>query len=137
MNPKDIVLRFNREIIERGREAAYRELLAPTFVNRTAPPGADAGPEGMRHTFEGLLRPALGDLRVEIHDQIAEGDKVTTRKTILGTHTGTLFGIPATGRAVAIAVIDIVRVANGQYAEHWGVNSLPTVLAELRAAGPA
>ena len=138
MTPKDVVLRFNREIIEQGSEAAYRELLPPSFVNRSAPPGSPAGPEGMRQTFEGILRPAIAGIRVEIHDQIVEGDKVTTRKTIHGTHRAALLGIPATGRAVAIDVIDIVRVENGQYAEHWGVNTLPNVLAELRAAaGPA
>ena len=135
MNPKDVVRRFNREIIEQGSEAAYRALLPPTFVNRSAPPGFPAGPDGMRQMFEGALRPALADLRVEIHDQVVEGDKVTTRKTIHGTHRAPLFGIPATGRAIAIDVIDIVRVENGQYSEHWGVNTLPSVLAELSAAG--
>ncbi len=41
-------------------------------------------------------------------------------------------GIAATGARVAIDVIDIVRVRNGQYVEHWGVNTLPTVLDQLR-----
>ena len=30
-------------------------------------------------------------------------------------------GIPPTGREVAIEVIDIVRVADGQVVEHWNV----------------
>jgi hypothetical protein len=34
---------------------------------------------------------------------------------------------------VAIEVIDIVRLAGGRYVEHWGVNTLPAVLASLRA----
>lgn len=42
-------------------------------------------------------------------------------------------GIDATGRPVRIDVIDIVRVVGGRYAEHWGVNTLPVVLAQLRA----
>jgi len=88
----------------------------------------------MWNTFQNVLRPALSKLTVTIHDQIAEGDKVTTRKTISGVHTGTLLGIRATGREVSISVIDIVRVEDGRYAEHWGVNTLPNVLAELRKA---
>jgi predicted ester cyclase len=79
-----------------------------------------------------VLRPALSDLRVEIHDQVAEGAKVTSRKTIRGRHTGTLLGVAATDRDVAIDVIDIVRVEDGRYAEHWGVNTLAAVLAGLR-----
>jgi predicted ester cyclase len=130
---KAVVVRFNKEVIEQGNEATFRELMAPDFVNRTAPPGAPTGPEGMLFTFNRVLRPAFPDLSVEIHDQVAEGDKVTTRKTIRGTHRGELFGIPPTGKRVEIEVIDIVRVVSGRYAEHWGVNTLPSVLAILRA----
>lgn len=86
----------------------------------------------MWNTFANVLRPALSNLRVTIHDQVAEGDKVTTRKTITGTHDGTLMGVEATGRTVAIDVIDIVRMANGRYAEHWGLNTLAATLAQLK-----
>jgi predicted ester cyclase len=130
---KAVVARFNKEVIERGDEAAFRELMAPDFVNRSAPPGMSNGPEGMIHTFNKILRPALPDLTVEIHDQVAEGDKVTTRKTIRGTHRGELLGVPATNKPVAIDVIDIVRVKDGRYVEHWGVNTLASVLAQLKA----
>jgi predicted ester cyclase len=75
----------------------------------------------------------LSGLGVTIHDQIAEGDKVTTRKTISGTHTGPFAGIAPTGKPVSIDVIDVVRVRNGQYVEHWGINTLPSVLAALKA----
>jgi predicted ester cyclase len=129
---KAVVVRFNKEVIERGDEVVFRELMAPDFVNRSAPPGAPPGPEGMLSTFNRVLRPAFPDLTVEIHDQVAEGDKVTTRKTIRGTHLGELFGIPPTQERIEIQVIDIVRVKDGRYAEHWGVNTLPSVLAALR-----
>jgi predicted ester cyclase len=131
---KAVVLRFNREVIERGDKAAFRALVAPDFVNRTAPPGLDPGPDGLLHMLNQVLRTAFPDLRVEIHDQIAEGDRVTTRKTLRGTHRGPIMGIAATGREVAIEVIDIVRVRDGRYVEHWGLNTLPAVLAQLRAA---
>jgi len=131
-DPKDVVRRFNLDVIERGDRAAFEALMLPSFVNRTAPPGTPDGPESMWNTFENVLRPALANLRVEIHDQLAEGDRVTTRKTIRGRHAGPLLGVPATGRDVAIDAIDIVRVQDGRYAEHWGVNTLPAVLAALR-----
>jgi steroid delta-isomerase-like uncharacterized protein len=131
---KAVVTRFNKAVIEQGDEAAFRELMAPDFVNRSAPPGMPTGPDGMLHTFNEVLRPALPDLTVEIHDQVAEGDKVTTRKTIRGTHRGELLGVPATNRQVSIDVIDIVRVKDGRYVEHWGVNTLASVLATLQRA---
>ena len=133
-NCKEVVRRFNIEVIQNGSEADFRALMARHFVNHSAPPGTPNGAESMWTTFQNVLRPALANLTVTIHDQIAEGDKVTTRKTISGVHTGTLLGIPATGREVSINVIDIVRVEDGKYAEHWGVNTLPAVLAELQKA---
>nr|WP_277926055.1 ester cyclase [Sphingomonas sp. JXJ CY 53] len=130
-DPKNVVRRFNEEVIAAGDRAAFDELMAPDFVNRSAAPGAPNGGESMWDTFQNVLRPALAELSVTIHDQIAEGDKVTTRKTITGRHTGTLAGVEATGKDVAIDVIDIVRVEGGRYVEHWGTNTLPSVLAQL------
>lgn len=129
---KAAVVRFNKRVIEAGDEAALHELMAPGFVNRSAPPGMSSGADGMWHTFSQVLRPAFPDLVVDIEDQVAEGDKVVTRKTIRGTHLGSLMGIPATGKPVAISVIDIVRLEDGRYAEHWGVNTLAAVVAQLR-----
>lgn len=127
---KAVVRRFNIDVIQGGSRAAFEALMAPDFVNHSAPDG----PEGMWRTFDQVLRPALEGLTVTIHDQVCEGDKVVTRKTIGGRHTGTLMGIAPTGRQVAIDVIDIVRVRDGRYAEHWGINTLPALLAQLRAA---
>ena len=131
-NNKQVVRRFNAEVIEKGSIEAWQALMAPDFVNRSAPGGQPDGPQSMWDTFQHVLRPAFSGLRVEIHDQIAEGDKVTTRKTITGRHTGPLMGIAATGMRVAIDAIDVVRVRDGQYVEHWGVNTLPAVLDRLR-----
>jgi len=131
---KEVVRRFNIEVIQNGNEAEFHALMAPDFVNHSAPPEMPNGPESMWNTFQNVLRPALSDLKVTIHDQIGEGNKVTTRKTISGVHSGALMGVPATGRDVAISVIDIVRVEDGRYAEHWGLNTLSNVLAALSKA---
>lgn len=132
-DPKSVVRRFNIEVIQNGDLDSFRALMAPDFVNHAAPAGRPNGPESMWTTFETILRPAISNLTVTIHDQIAEGDKVTTRKTISGRHTGELMGVSATGREIAIDVIDIVRVEDGRYKEHWGVNTLQAVLGSLRA----
>jgi predicted ester cyclase len=131
---KEVVRRFNIEVIQNGNEEEFQALMASDFINHAAPSGTPNGPESMWNTFQNILRPALSDLRVTIHDQIAEGNKVTTRKSITGIHTGTLMGVPPTGKSVVISVIDIVRVQDGKYAEHWGLNTLSNVLAALAKA---
>lgn len=131
---KEVVRRFNIDVIQNGNETEFHALMAPDFINHAAPQGMPNGPESMWNTFQNVLRPALSNLTVTIHDQIAEGDKVTTRKTISGIHTGSLMGIPATGRDISISVLDIVRVRDGKYVEHWGLNTLAHVLAGLAEA---
>lgn len=131
MTPKEVVRHFNREVIEKGNRQAFLALMADDFVNHAAPPGAPKGPEGMWNTFENVLRPAISGLRVTIEDQLAEGDKVTTRKAIEGTLSGPLLGKAPNHERIRIEVIDIVRVRNGQYLEHWGINNLPAILAKL------
>ena len=64
-------------------------------------------------------RAVLRDLNYAIADQIAEGDKVTTRWTVSAIHTGAFAGIPATGKPVAISAINIHRVVDGQIQEGW------------------
>ncbi|MBB4351051.1 ester cyclase [Aliirhizobium cellulosilyticum] len=131
---KEVVRRFNLEVIQNGNEDEFRALMAPDFVNHAAPSGMPNGPQSMWNTFQNVLRPALSDLKVTIHDQIAEGDRVTTRKTISGIHSGTLMSVAPTGKDVVISVIDIVRVQDGRYTEHWGINTLSNVLAALAKA---
>ncbi|PWE53442.1 ester cyclase [Metarhizobium album] len=131
---KEVVRRFNIEVIQNGNEEEFHALMASDFINHAAPSGMPNGPQSMWSTFQKILRPALSDLKVTIHDQIAEGNKVTTRKTISGTHSGTLMGVAPTGKEVAISVIDIVRVQDGKYAEHWGLNTLANVVAALAKA---
>ena len=130
---KNAVGRFNREVIEQGNASAFRDLMDPQFIDRTAPPGVPNGPDGMQFAFNNVLRPAFPDLKVVIHEQVAEGDKVTTRKTLTGTHRGELFGIAPTNRAVSIEVIDIVRLKDGRYIEHWGINTMSSVVAALQS----
>ncbi|WP_207536175.1 ester cyclase [Desertivirga arenae] len=128
---KAIVRRFNQEVIASWNEDSFNVLMNENFVNHSAPEGMDNGPQGMRYFFNEILRPAISDIKVTVHKQLAEGDWVTTRKTISGTHTGPLLNIPATGRLVSINVIDIVRLKDGKYLEHWGLTTLPELLAGL------
>src|SRR6478736_1019680 len=114
---KIIIQRFNKEVIEECNFDSFRELMDDNFINRTALPSANDS-NAMWNTFSNVLKPAFSNLKVEIYDQIAEGDKVTTRKTITGTHTGVLMGVEPTGKQIKIDVIDIVRLKDGKYIEH-------------------
>ncbi len=119
---KELVRRFNAEVIAGGHRTSFHELVAKDFVDHTAPAGASSG-EAMAHFIFNLLRVAIPDLVVELHDQLAEGDRVMTRKTFRGTFSADLMGLPATGKPIAVEVMDLFVVRDGRLAEHWGLNT--------------
>jgi len=125
------VIRFNRECIEQGNTNSFEELLADNVINHSAPPGMPRGKEGFSLFLNGVLKKGFPDLKVEILDQFAEKDLVVTRKVIKGTHIGEVFGIPASHKPVEIKIIDIIRLHNGKYVEHWGQSNFMEVIGQL------
>lgn len=114
---KIIVRRLIEEAQGKGNLAVIDELIAEDFVDRSPMPGLPPTREGVRILF-GALRAAFPDLAVKIDDQIAEGEKVVTRKTFSGTHRGEFMGVPASGNRVVFEVIDILTVRDEKIREH-------------------
>ena len=62
---------------------------------------------------------AFEDFRVEVDDIIEEGESVVGRYTYRGRHTGTFMGIPPSDAEIEMHSIDVWRVHNGRFYEHW------------------
>ena len=86
----------------------------------------------MRKLFAALWA-AFPDLQATIHDQVAEGDKVVTRKKLSGTHDGPFMGLRPTGNRVSFEVIEILRLAEGKVLERWCVVDQLALLRGLRS----
>ncbi len=106
---KSIVQRFINEFQTNGREEIALEILAENFVDHSAIPPFTPDRNGVFQLFR-MLRSAFSEFRAEIQDQLADGDKVVTRKTLHGVHTGEFFGIAATKNPIKLGVIDILRL---------------------------
>ena len=132
---KAIIRRFVDEVQNGGDLTVLDEIAAADYVNHTAPPGVPPDREGLKQ-LTGMFRRAFPDGRMAIEDLVAEGDRVVTRKTFRGTHGGELMGIPPTGRAVAIQLIDIVRLADGKAVESWSAADDLGMLQQLGALAP-
>ena len=65
-------------------------------------------------------REGFPDLGITIEDVMAEGDRVTARVVMRGTHRGEFQGITPTGKRVEVRAIDMFRISNGKIVEHWG-----------------
>ncbi len=122
--------RFVDEVANRGNFAVIDELLAPDFVDRSAPPGIPPTREGAK-TFFAMMRGAFPDLHTTIDDVIAEGDKVVLRTTNHGAMKGEFAGMPPSGKSATWASVHIVRFANGSQVEHWGVDDQLGMLQQL------
>lgn len=115
---KALVVRFVEEAQSRGNIEAVDEFLAEDFVDHSAIPGFSPDREGVKRLFA-AMHAAFEGFRAVVHQQVAEGGKVVTRKTLHGTHRGEFMGVPPTGTPVEIDVIDILYVEGGRITDHW------------------
>jgi steroid delta-isomerase-like uncharacterized protein len=117
---KAVAQRFYDEVINGRNLDVVDELLTDDFVEHEALPGGRTDREAPREFF-GMLHQAVPDLQVEIHEIVAEGNRVVVRSTARGTHEGELMGVPGTGRTFEMAWADFMEVRDGKCSAHWGV----------------
>ena len=86
--------------------------------------------------FAIMYRTAFPDLRFNMEDLIAAGNKVVQRWTASGTHEGELMGIPATGKHVSNTGISIYRLAGSVIVEEWVNWSALSMLQQLGVIPP-
>ena len=129
---KAVVRRFIEEVQNKKNMDLFDELNAPDFVNLSAPPGMASDREGGKMFLGGFLS-AFPDSQVTVDDMIAEGDRVVTKKSFVGTHTGEFAGIPPSGKTVSLQYVDILRLRDGKIIEHWLCMDQLTFLQQLGA----
>jgi steroid delta-isomerase-like uncharacterized protein len=113
---KAVVRRFFEELLSTDNLAVADELLSPDFRFYFA---GSPDPMGLARYKEFLAarRAAFPDRRFVVEDMIAEGEKVSARFTMRGTHKGELRGIAPSGTEVTMTGIDMIRVADGKMVE--------------------
>ena len=123
-------------VVWEGRDVAA----LPTYwtadcVNHAAPEHGRVGLDALRAYHEGFFTnflPAFSNPAIEFVQQVAEGDRVVSQMVFRAVHTGTAFGKPPTGKAVALASIRIDRFAGGKIAEHWSVADMAGFMQQLQ-----
>src|ERR1700754_4748639 len=115
----------------------FAALFADDYINHQVSAAAPPPPPGAVHKqltvdfFTARLN-GLPDLKVSIERMIATDDQVAASFVYEGTQQGTLLGVPATGKPMRFTSCDIFRVANGKFAEHWGMGDIAGQLAEMK-----
>jgi steroid delta-isomerase-like uncharacterized protein len=98
-------------------------------------PGQAEGKQGAKE-FIGQMLEAFPDLDVEVETQLAEGDMVAAEIVMTGTQQAEFAGIPATGRRISVHVMDMGRVRDGKFSDHWGLADMSGLMAQLGMAPP-
>jgi steroid delta-isomerase-like uncharacterized protein len=94
------------------------EVLASDFIAHDLPVATPPGREGLK-AFRRTVNRAFPDLKMEILDLIAEGDKVAARISLVGTHRAEFMGIAATNNQVKTQLFEIVRFSDGKIVDRW------------------
>jgi steroid delta-isomerase-like uncharacterized protein len=113
-----VVRRVVEEVYNGGRMEVVDELVSPAFVHHDPATGEHHGTGAVKQRIS-TYRAMLPDLRVTIEDMISSGDRVVTRWSSRGTHSGESGGVAPTGRTVTSSGIMIDRLEGGRIAETW------------------
>ena len=117
---------FNRHDVN-----GFDDLVVPDVVDHEVPEGFPNGLEGVKQ-FMTMYMEAFPDLRFEPIEVICEGNLVSARGRVSGTHQGEFLGIPATGRKIDLEFSDWVRVNDQAKAvEHWGYSDNLKMMQQL------
>jgi predicted ester cyclase len=128
--------RLERLLLEgfgRGDMSVVDEVVAEDLIEHQQ--GLPHGREGLKEVIR-TLRRSFPDLRYEVVQMVADGDKVWGHFRSQGTNEGPFMGEPPTGKAMQIDVIDIARFEDAKMVEHWGVPDRLGVLLQLGLLPP-
>jgi steroid delta-isomerase-like uncharacterized protein len=126
-----LVMRRFTEFINTASEKLAEELISPDAIFHV--PGRSEpmrGPAGYLQII-GMMRAGFPDIQWTLEEMVAEGDNVAARFTMRGTHQGTFFGIPPTGKKIVVQAMNFYRLSAGQFVEEHGQPDMLGLLQQI------
>jgi steroid delta-isomerase-like uncharacterized protein len=129
---KAIFRRYIEEIYNKCNVEHPEQFLSWDYVFHEASPKSLQGPVREIEIALGM-RAAFPDFHITVDQQIAENDLVCSYTTFRGTHLGTIFGIPPSGRMVTMPGLTVTRIRNGKITDAWVKNDVTGLLLQIGA----
>jgi predicted ester cyclase len=114
---------------------AFAGVIADKYIQHNGRAGQ--GLAGTQATFKNYFE-TFPDLSMRVEDTVIGGDKIVARVTLTATHTKPVQLGPATpmfqptGKKLSWSDIEIWRVADGKFVEHWDQSDLLGLARQLR-----
>lgn len=132
MTPKELAHKFFDRVWNEKDTSVIDELLAPDVVG-TSEGDEVRGPAGFRASVYEPITTAFPDVRLTIHDIVADEHQAAVRWTVHGTHTGPLMHLPASGRKVKFTGITWLKFQDGKIISGADSYNLHGLIAYLSA----
>lgn len=100
-----------------------------------------SAPEDLRglealKTFYEASHAGFPDFQVRFDDVLVSENYIIFRGTVEGTHTGTLRGIPPTGKHISFSCVAIDRIEGDKIVEEWVYFNVLDLLQQLGFSAP-
>ncbi len=121
------------QFINTADETLAQQLISPSakFYVPTQPEPLQ-GPKGYLMIIS-MMRSGFPDIQWALEEMISEEDKVAARFIMRGTHKGAFFGIPPTGKQIAVQAMNFYRLADDQIIEEHGQPDMLGLLKQIGA----
>ena len=130
-----MTLETNKALVRRWIEAwmvndldTLEEIFARDYTVNKTPVGVDGVKQAVR-----FLHYVLSDISAEVHEIVAEEDKVVIRWSIRGRHVGDFMGVPPTGKELDLTGINIYQIVDHKISANHEQTNISEVLRSLTA----
>ena len=133
-----IAVKFFDAVWSKGDFSVLDTLIAADAVDHSTVGGKVKSEKGSAsfRAIVSMFRAGMPDIKLTIEDEIFTAEKVVHRWRLAGTNTGSLMGIPPTGKPVTFSGITTVRMHDGKIVERWTNVDELGVLQQLGVAPP-
>lgn len=121
------------EFINTANETLADELISTNAIFHVpGRPEPMRGPTGYLEIIA-MMRGGFPDIQWTLEEMVAEADKVAARFIMRGTHQGMFFGVPPSGKRIAVQAMNIYRFSDGKFVEERGQPDMLGLLQQIGA----
>jgi steroid delta-isomerase-like uncharacterized protein len=114
-----------------GDTDAIDALVSPDLIDHNLPPGSTDPIEAMKGAILAMREAFTGAKHEVVYQADTDDGWVVTQWRITATHTGPWFGVPASGREIAVYGFDLAKVVDGRITEVRHVEELFQLHAQI------